>query len=517
MMRMEKNTPEEFAKHIIAFYNEYDLRISGKINNQTAYQLIEEIEKKFQPDTIALPDGTKIWNLLRVFLYSNFQKLGGEVGQKKLNKNSFKSFFSLFKESLMPLHLPKNITFCGFSSVESRKLYNDTYYDIYLDPLYDILGDRLAVFEWPESTGYRRKYDHPVYSRKYIQMHIPLYTKTFWRLLFYQLTNHRNYTLQSEEVLKDIIRFICSAASVDENKLTKDIYDFITVFAFIKEYLYDILNKIKPKAVLIRCGYGRFPMALSQACRELGIRSIELQHGMIDDYLPAYRKTMPSNNKDCVPEYLLTHGDIFTDLVRDGNLFDPQKVVSAGFPYMERHLKERKKIDSHQKKMLTPFPHNILITSQWIIASEIENFVIKVAEEFEKAHMDIGILFKPHPYDKKDYSQLQKVRRIILIDKYEDIFKLFTTVDIHSTVFSTSGLEAMAFGVPNIFIDAYNISHFTIAPYIITSPAQFIESVGSILSHYNDSVDETKALAHLFFAPSPEKNFRNFFTELGLL
>ena len=514
---MNMNTVEQLAQHIITFYNEYDLRVSGKINNQTAYQLIEDIEKNFQTDAITLPDGTKIWNLLRIFLYSNFQKLGGKTTQKKLNKNSIKSFFSLFKESLTPLILPKNITVCGFSSGESRKLYNGTYYDIYLDPLYDILGDNLAVFEWPEATGYRRKYDQPVYSRKYIQIHIPFSTKTFWNLLIHQFTNHKNYILQSEEVLQDIIGFICSAASIEENTLTKDIYDFITVFVFIKEYLHDILNKIRPKAVLIRCGYGRFPMALSQACRELSILSIELQHGLIDAYLPAYRKTMPSNNKDCVPEYLLTHGDIFTDMVRNGNLFEPNKVFSTGFLYMEKHLKERKKTDSHQKEILIPFPHNILFTSQWIVASEIQNFVIKIAEQFEQTHMDVGILFKPHPYDKNDYSELQKINHIILVDKYEDIFKLFTIVDIHSTVYSTSGLEAMAFGIPNIFVDTHNISHFPATPYIVASPTQFIESVRTILSHYHDSVEETKALANLFFTPSPEKHFHNIFTELGLM
>jgi hypothetical protein len=188
---MEKNTPEQLAHQIIAFYNEYDLRVSGKINNQTAYQLIETIEQKYQTDTIRLSDGTRLWNLLRIFIYSNFQKLGTDTTQKKFSKNSIKSVLSLFKESFIPLRFPKNITVCGFSSSESRKLYNNTYYDIYLDPLYEILGDKLAVFEWPETTGYRRKYNHPVYSRHHVPMHIPLSTKTFWNLLFNRLTGRK--------------------------------------------------------------------------------------------------------------------------------------------------------------------------------------------------------------------------------------------------------------------------------------------------------------------------------------
>ena len=513
---MKKNAPEQLAQNIISFYNEYDLRVSGKINNLTAYQLIETIEQKYHTDTIRLSDGTRLWNLLRIFLYSNFQKLGEQTTQKKISTHSVKSIISLFKESFIPLRLPKNITVCGFSSGESRKLYNNTYYDIYLDPLYEILGDNLAVFEWPETSGYRRKYDHPIFSRHHVPMHVPLWSKTFWNLLSNKLTGRKNFSLKSEDVLQDIIRYISTSASVDKNKLTNDIYDFITVFVHIKHFLYNILKKIKPKAVLIRCGYGRFPMALSQACRELGIPPIELQHGLITGYLPAYRRTTPTTNTDCIPEYLLAHGEIYANMVRNGNLFDKDKVISTGYPYLQHILMQRKKTSS-LKQTFSPFPHNILFTSQWIVATEIKDFVIKVADQLEQTHMNIGILFKPHPYDKNDYTDLRKNKHIILIDKYEDTFKLFSLADIHSTVYSTSGLEAMAFGTPNIFVDIYNMTHNTTTPYIVASPTRFVESVNTILSHYQDASAETKAVADLFFTPEPEKHFKNFFTDINIL
>lgn len=513
---MKKNTEEQLAQYIIAFYNEYDLRVSGKINNQTAYQLIEKIEQQYATDSICLADGTRIWNLIRVFLYSNFQHLGEQTSQKKLGNSSIKSVLSLVKESFVPLHLPRNITVCGFSSGESRKLFNDTYYDIYLDPLYDLLRDMLAVFEWPETSGYRRKYDRAVYSRKYVPMHIPLSTKAFWNLLLHRISGRRNFTLQSEDVLSEIIEYISSTASVDKARLTTDIYDFITVFVHIKQFLHAVLKKIQPKAVMIRCGYGRFPMALSQACRELRIPSIELQHGCITAYLPAYRRSTLTENKDCIPEYLLAHGEIFADMVRNGNLFDPDKVIATGYPYLQQTLQERK-TTSALKESFSPFPQNILFTSQWIVASEIQDFIIKVAEQLEQTDMDVGILFKPHPYDKKDYSSLKNYKHIILIEKYEDTFKLFTVVDIHSTVFSTSGLEAMAFGTPNIFVDINSMIKNTDTPYIVASPTQFVQSVKTILTHYPESVVETKAVADLFFTPEPEKHFKAFFTKIGLL
>jgi hypothetical protein len=513
---MKKTAPEQLASQIINFYNEYDLKVSGKINNQTAYQLIETIEKKYQTDNIRLSDGTRIWNLLRIFLYSNFQNLDEQTTKKKLSKNNIKSLLTVFKESFLPLHLPKKITVCGFSSSESRKLYNNTYYDIYLDPLYEILGDKLAVFEWPETTGYRRKYDHPVYSRQYVPMHFPLWSKTFWDLLSNELTGRKNFTLESEETLQEIIGFISTSASVDKIKLTKDINDFISVFVSIKHFLYDVLKRMKPKAVLIRCGYGRFPMALSQACRQLKVPPIEIQHGMITAFLPAYRRTTPTANKDCIPEYLLAQGEIYAELVRDGHLFEKDKVISAGYPYLQQTLNERKK-PSGQKQSISPFPRNILFTSQWILASEIQDFVIRVAEQLKRNEMDIGILFKPHPYDRNDYSNMRNNDHIVLVDKYEDTYKLFSSVDIHSTVYSTSGLEAIAFGIPTIFVDIFKMMQGTTTPYIVSSPLQFSESVHIILTAYQNAVSETKAVANFFFTPSPEEHFKKFFAQLGII
>jgi hypothetical protein len=515
-MPMNKNTVEQLAYRIITFYNEYDLRVSGKINDLTAFQLIESLEKQFDTDAIMLSDGTRLWNLIRVFLYSNFQKLGEQTTQKKSRMPSMKPVLSIIKESMRPLRLHQQTLICGFSSGESRKLYNNAYYDIYLDPLYDILGDRLTVFEWPETTGARRNYDRPVYSRHYVPMHIPITTKAFWNLLMYRVIGHRTYTIQAEHTLKDILEFISTTASVDKERLTANIYDFITVFVHIKQFLSTVLKRVQPQAVLIRCGYGRFPMALSQACRELHIPSIELQHGLITMYLPAYRRSTPTKNRDCVPEYLLAQGDIYADMVRNGNLFDSTKVFSTGYPYLEMKLKERQE-NQRLKQSFSRFPRNLLFTSQWIVAEETQSFMETVADLLEQRSLDIGILFKPHPYDRNDYSKMEKRDRLILIDKYEDTFKLFALADLHSTVYSTSGLEAMAFGVPNIFIDIYNITHGPAIPYIVSTPDQFVSSIEKILSNYAQASEETKAVADQFFTPSSSKRFTEFFKTMNLL
>lgn len=505
-------TIEEEAKQIIEYYNTYSLHVAGNINDTSAAALIENIEKEYDVDSIQLSDGTKIWNLVRIFIRDELSKL-----EKKQAKESPRlSLLALIKESILPLSLPAgNGMVCGFSSTESRKEVKGKYYDMYLDPLYEILDDTFAVFEWPSESGRRRKYKSGVYSKTYIPMHIPLYTKAFWNILFYKISKRKRFEILSEKTLTQIIEVMSGASNVEKTAVKNKMYEFITIFYYIKQFLYSILVKIKPKAVLIRCGYGRFPMALSQACRELNIPSIELQHGLITSNHPAYTKMTPSKNRDCTPEYLLTHGDVFSNLVQHGGLFEKNKVVSVGFPFLEKRKEEMRKKDHEQKRSV--FKYSILFTSQWIAADEIQAFITKSAQRLQKTDEKIGIIFKPHPYDNRDYSPLEHYKNITLADKYADIFTIFPSVDIHATVYSISGLEAMTFGKPNLFVDIQNISGIDNSSIVVHSPEEFINATKEILAEYECAVENANGLSDIFFKREALKNMKKFFTAIDIM
>lgn len=100
----------KFAKQISTFYDEYDLVVAGRINDSSAFNLIKIIEENYPVDTICFSDGTKIWNLLRVFIYANLQKIfekdiGEETKRKKINQYNLKSSLLVLKECITPLNL----------------------------------------------------------------------------------------------------------------------------------------------------------------------------------------------------------------------------------------------------------------------------------------------------------------------------------------------------------------------------------------------------------------------------
>ena len=500
------------AKKIMEYYNAYGLHVAGNINDTSCANLIEYIEKKYDIDSIQLHDGTRIWNLIRIFIRDELSKLQ----RKQKREGSHLYLIPFIKESILPLSLPtKKGMICGFSSTESRKQVKEKYYDIYLDPLYEILNDDFAVFEWPSESGRRRKYEGNVYSKTYIPMHIPIYTKTFWNILFYKIGKRKRFRIIHEKILLQIIDVMSDISKVEKIVVKNKVYEFITIFYHIKQLLHSILVKIKPKAVLIRCGYGRFPMALSQACRELNIPSIELQHGLITANHPAYTKNTSSKNRDCTPEYLLTHGDIFSNLVQQGRLFDKNKVVTVGFPFLEQRKKELQKKDYKQKK--AAFDYSILFTSQWIAADEIQVFITKSAQRLQTIDKKIVIIFKPHPYDNRDYSSLERYKNITLADRYEDIFTILPSVDIHATVYSISGLEAMTFGKPNLFVDVHNISGVDTSSMVVRSPDQFITAIKRIIAEYEQAVDDTYTLSDIFFKKDSLKNMKKFFSAIDII
>ena len=479
------------------------------------FETIEEIEQKFSVDSIKLSDGTKLWNLIRILFYTLPQK---QSVNAKMEKISLKTLFYLLREGFSPFDLThKKINICGFSGTENRKVRNEKFYDIYMDPLYEIFGDDFYVFEWPTPSGDRRKYGKGVYSKNYVPMYIPIFSKTFWNIGFYKLLRRKKNYIESEDVLKNIIAFFCKKILVNKDELAKNIYDSIEVFSYMKDFFVKLLREISPEVVFIKCGYGRFHMALSQVCREFNIPSIELQHGIIANYHAGYVKATESENRDCTPEYLLTYGDAFSDIVRKGSLFNPDKVISVGFPYLEEVKESSISVDNRIKDFTSNFSVTILITSQWTIADELKNFVIDMSKELGKLEKNIGIIFKPHPRDWRDYSDMGKYQNIFLASKYDDIYELLKIVDIHSTVYSTSGIEALAFGKPNIFIDVGKINMQEIIeipdnrmPLMVDTPQQFIEELERIISNYERLSKEALKTSEVFFKPNALQNIKEF-------
>jgi len=489
---------------------------TSSVRHVELFDLLTKIEKKYDVDKILLDDGTKLWNPVRTFLYFhviNKPSRSGKVYYKKL--------FNLFIESLSPVIIPGDNKIWGFSTSRHRRYIKNKYYDIFMDPLYDVLGDSFVVFERASTEGFHRKYKGKIYSRNYVPMHISIFTKMFWGMFFNKLFKNKKISIESKDILDEIIKSYSDSTSTDYKKLRNDVYNLISLLIYNKNFYVKLLKKKAPKIVFMVAGHSAENMALTQACRECNIPSAELQHGMILEYHPGYLRFTESKNKDYRPDYLLTFGDVFTDSVRKGNMFDKNKVVSIGFSFLENKKKNPAKVDKKLNEFVKKYSKTILVTSQWNFADEIRDFVIKIYKKLDKTDEKIGIVFKPHPSDWRDYEELRKYENIFLTDKYDDLYEIFKITDIHSTLYSTSSLEALSFGKPNIFLDIGNIKEmFDIvdekASFNAKNPDIYIEKLNYVISNYKKVSNEAEKVGNGFYKKNPKENLKKFLEKLNL-
>lgn len=510
---------EEVAKDILKYFDNYAFTISNKIGEYNSYKLLKEIEVKFPVDEIYLSDGTKIWNLIRIFFSYELPKIlvyKDKIAFKsKSKKITFNNIIHFLRESLQPLNsFEKNLIF-SFSSSESRKKNNHYFYDIYFDPLYQLLDDELVVCEWPESSGFRRDYGDKVYSKKFIKMNIPLISSTFFEFILVNVFNHFTKIkvdyIHNLDIIYEILEYIEFKSKIKKSFIEHHLFLFISTFNILKKYFKNFLMENNPKAVLLRCAYGRFPMSLTQACKELDIPTIEVQHGLFTPHSPGYVKNRPSNNYDCVPDCFISYGDAFTEIVKNGHLFQKNQVYTGGFPYLDLKTKEKSK-----RGFMKNEGFNILFSSQWTLVNEIKDFIFQVGKLLDKNDDNFKLMFKPHPFSNNNYSIFNNIDSIQIIEKYEDFYSLVPLCHIHSTVYSTTGIESFSFEKPTIFIDVLNLGEKQESIFFVSKPNQFIENIKYIKENYDFISEKSKKIGKLFFREKPIENFDIIFKEIGI-
>jgi len=221
-------------------------------------------------------------------------------------------------------------------------------------------------------------------------------------------------------------------SGLDEQGILNGAYEYVTIFMDMKEKYHRRLLRSHVSEVELECGYGRLPMAHAQACRELGIKCVENQHGIITRYLVAYRRATPTRNYDCVPEYFHAYDKYSAQLVREGGLFKPENVIVKGYPVVDKI---------------------VLFTGQWILVEETRQFIKEVMDLLPS---DIVLLFKPHPFDDSNYDDLDRLG-VVIVDEEDDIQVFLRSVDAHATVYSTSAVDALMLGKPTVFVDLLHL------------------------------------------------------------
>lgn len=223
-----------------------------------------------------------------------------------------------------------------------------------------------------------------------------------------------------------------------------------------------LLDHLDPAVVVDVVSYG--DETLIEACKHMGIPTVELQHGVIYDHHYGY--SYPENEtKVMFPDYLLTFGEFWAENTRFP--IPDDRVIPVGYPYLEDRLDAYDDVDQREQ---------MLFISQGTIGHELSAFALAVDKD---PRIDHDVVYKLHPgeYDRwrDDYPKLAD-SNVTVVDKPEPpLYRLFAESSVQVGVGSTAVYEGLCFDLETFVFDIDDAD--VLRPLITDGAATLVEDV----------------------------------------
>jgi len=384
-------------------------------------------------------DGVYFWERVRFGVHRKILEGVGVSGQAhtKLERtlaNRVRSASRCTKNLVMKnpcLSPPADILIWGCAR---RKLEEDgKWWDIYYDPIIDNLDEAVAYFESP----YLGMHYTPAKSENIRYMDLINCLAAMKRRL-----GLVRVAFGSKEagLLQDLQKKISAVFNVKIDLKEMVGQHLLTRKATLSLYG-RLLRRVGPKVVLLDNSYGR--ETFIEACKDLNIPAVELQHGTLGEYHLAYSYPGPKRVKRTFPDYFFAFGDFWKESVEFP--IGKERIFSVGYPYFEKEKEKYAHI--HRKDQL-------LFISQGTIGAEISKFAVELSE---REDFSLKIIYKLHPGEyarwRKEYPWLMGTKIKVIDSDNPPLYKLFAESKIQIGGNSTAIYEGLGFGLKTYLLD----------------------------------------------------------------
>lgn len=251
-----------------------------------------------------------------------------------------------------------------------------------------------------------------------------------------------------------------------------------------------LLRRTNPDVAVIGHSSGGYETFM-EACQQMDIPVVELQHGVLSPYHLA--TSFPGERtKRAFPDYFFVWGTFWKD-----NASFPipdDHIYSVGFPFHER---ERERYDD-----VTPHEQVVFI-SQETIGEPLSRFAASLDSHLQ----DTRIVYKLHPdediWDMGTYPWLEESDIDIISDE-KPLYELFSESSAQVGVYSTALFEGHSFDLDTYLVSIPGIEH---VPEFAASPATtVVETPDELASHLSRSGGGTATDVEQFFKPDAAQN-----------
>lgn len=425
-------------------------------------------ERNFIYETI---EDVQVWELIRekVFnvLYSEIKNVSAPntADKDKSALEIVKSMRSIFFNSIQYFFTPKKKVEYLFVNHPRKKNVNGSFQDIYTDPIIDDLKGDYLVLE----GLFQMKHLKPSYQKNVLYADIFDFWPRLISLFWIPKLSNKELEFWKELEVKILNEF---NIKIELTKKIKREYlrAKISIWGIKK-----LLKKIQPRLIIEVVGYSRLSKHVNIAAKELGITTIELQHGYISEAHPAYNYPNDITNIKSFPDYIGVWSDFYRNKMKPPVAKD--KIITCGFKYFEDQLK-RVNLKDNQ---------SILFVSQGTIGNKLGSLAKELAKELASQ-----IIYKLHPGEVQDaknrYSDLYNVQNLKVDDNIaSDLYQRIIEAEIVIGVYSTALIEAASLGKKVIIVGLPGWKNFEELIEDDSFPLIYAEAnVKSLLSRIND-------------------------------
>lgn len=404
------------------------------------------------------------WERIRKKVYDEINKEKGKRGQAHSARTSktddIKKGVRLLKNAFQKNpFLAGEADYLFYGHSRRKKLEDGLWWDIYCDPIVDTLkDDEYLLIESP----YLASHCTPAKTENIRHLDMITYADGVRE----KLNLYSGLTSEDKELLEDIENEIQSRFGV-----AIDLISLVERKALNRNTsvpLYKrLLKRVDPDIAVLVVSYGK--ETFIEACNELQIPTVELQHGVIHTNHLGYHYP-GDRTKRYFPDYLLTFGEYWNDCV-DYPIED-ERVIAVGYPYLEQRRKKYEDVNSSDQ---------ILFISQGTIGEQLSKFAMEVNEHPD---IDHDIVYKLHPgeYDRwrDEYPWLVDADFEVIDSSEPPLYELFAKSSAQIGVGSTAVFEGLCFDLETFVYDCPGSS--VLASLVDEDAAELVSSADELAS-----------------------------------
>jgi len=351
-------------------------------------------------------------------------------------------FLSLFRRS-PKLHQENNVLFV----CQGRRVLNDGIYENNtIDDLAEVFTDSITL-EHPFKQLHHfspAKTMNLIYSDK-IMLKAHIYgqlTKYFRRKKFREIYGQMQCSL--EPPLNEL--FGDSEADV-AGWLEKMTYRYFIFKSKYKSYMC-FLKNLKPNLIIEDVHYSLDNMIINELAKEVGIPTIELQHGIIGRGHIAYNYP-PNEYIPQFPDMIMLFSEFWKESAEYPISND--KLIPVGFPYFERQVNKFKNVNSSESSDNVA----VFLGQPNGVTKGLDELAVSTHDRIKEKGW--RVVFKLHPSEFNDWQATYPLlvnTDIEVIDSHEkQLYEIFSASKALVGICSTSIFEGIGFGLAAFIYD----------------------------------------------------------------